>query len=618
LAFVAVVAVAGCGAGHTVAGSPVLPQSASGSSAAPAKSTSVAIDIVLPTASTSALRRAPAYVSGSTQSAVVTVTPSGGSAGTPVVIACTSSSCSGTVNAPVGSDTFAVVLYDSTSGSGNALSTGTTTQTIVADQTNSVNLTFNGIVSTIALSVGASGAAGTASTIPLTVKALDADGKTIVGPGTYVNASGAPVTIALADSDTSGATTPSQTSFSAPSTGVTLSYTGLAITTATITASASGYANATATFTPALQPIVTTLSTLNLYASSGNGSTESFGASEPGWTNAPYNHSLTVSNPMACANIGGIAASGSTYTATAAGAPITGSCTVTLADGVGQTQTIQLAYLTGSQAFSYTTNAVQSFTVPAGVSQITITARGAGGGSGGAGESATLSGGNGASEIGTFTVTPGETLAVVTGQGGSGGAGGGGGGGGSFVFGNGGTLLIAAGGGGGSDGFGQAAGGNGQQASGTTGSGTSGGSGVPGGAQGGSTGDGGAGGAELGGGAGGGGGGILSGGGNGTETIFSGSGGGATTASAGGSGGTSSGDGGNGGFGGGGGGGDYSGGGGGGYSGGGGGPYSGGGGGSYDAGTSTSTATATNGGAGQTTLYTNGNAGGNGGVTILW
>jgi hypothetical protein len=532
------------------------------------------------------------------------------------------------VNAPVGSDTFAVVLYDSTSGSGNALSTGTTTQTIVADQTNSVNLTFNGIVSTIALSVGASGAAGTASTIPLTVKALDADGKTIVGPGTYVNASGAPVTIALADSDTSGATTPSQTSFGAPSTGVTLAYTGLAISAATITASASGYANATATFTPALQPIVPTLTALNLDASSGNGSTETFGASEIGWTNAPYNRSLTVTNPMACANVGGISGSGSTYTATAASMPSPGSCTVTLSDNAGQTQSIQLGYVTSPQAFSYTTNTVQSFTVPAGVSQITITATGAGGGSGGNffGPD-TLSGGNGASETGTFTVTPGETLAVVTGQGGSGGGtgfggGGGGGGGGSFVFGNGGTLLIAAGGGGGgsdSDSGMFAAGGDGQQANGTTGSGTSGGSGIPsGGASGagGSNGNGGAGG-NSGSADGGGGGGTLSVGGNGNGILF-GSGGGATTASAGGSGGAGGSQGGNGGFGGGGGGGEAWGGGGGGYSGAGGGPYAGGGGGSYDAGTSPSTATATNGGAGQTTMQANGNAGGNGSVIITW
>jgi hypothetical protein len=138
-------------------------------------------------------------------------------------IGCTATACSGTVNAPVGSDTFAVVLYDGAGGTGNALSTGTATQTIVADQANNVNLTFNGVVASLAVALGASGTAGTAATIALTVTALDADGNTIVGPGNYVNASGAAVTIALSDSDASGATTPSQTSFTAPAAGTTLS-----------------------------------------------------------------------------------------------------------------------------------------------------------------------------------------------------------------------------------------------------------------------------------------------------------------------------------------------------------------------------------------------------------
>ncbi|MGH8987242.1 MAG: hypothetical protein ACRDXC_01415, partial [Acidimicrobiales bacterium] len=53
--------------------------------------------------------------------------------------------------------------------------------------------------------------------------------------------------------------------------------------------------------------------------------------------------------------------------------------------------------------FSYTGH-VTSFTVPAGVTSVTITAEGAGGGG-----ADNTSGGSGASETGTFKVTPGET-----------------------------------------------------------------------------------------------------------------------------------------------------------------------------------------------------------------
>ncbi|MBU2701279.1 hypothetical protein Ga0466249_002393 [Sporomusaceae bacterium BoRhaA] len=101
--------------------------------------------------------------------------------------------------------------------------------------------------------------------------------------------------------------------------------------------------------------------------------------------------------------------------------------------------------------FPYT-GALQTFTVPAAVYSITVTALGASGGS-----SAFL-GGHGSSMTGDFVVTPGENLAILVG-----GAGvndftdyGGGGGGGSFVWR--GTaysevstgLLLAGGGGGGS------------------------------------------------------------------------------------------------------------------------------------------------------------------------
>jgi hypothetical protein len=104
--------------------------------------------------------------------------------------------------------------------------------------------------------------------------------------------------------------------------------------------------------------------------------------------------------------------------------------------------------LTGSQTFNYT-GSIQTFTVPAGVTSITINAKGAQGGAGGSAVAG--SGGLGANMTGTFTVSPGQTLKVLVGQMGGGGAAspGAGGGGGSFVTDNLNAPLIIAGGGGG-------------------------------------------------------------------------------------------------------------------------------------------------------------------------
>ena len=103
-----------------------------------------------------------------------------------------------------------------------------------------------------------------------------------------------------------------------------------------------------------------------------------------------------------------------------------------------------------SQTFNFT-GAVQTFMVPAGVTQVTIDASGAQGGAGSG------PGGSGARLVASFTVTPGETLNVVVGGVGSTNSsfGVGAGGGASFVYRTAdaaGLLISAAGGGGGSQG----------------------------------------------------------------------------------------------------------------------------------------------------------------------
>jgi uncharacterized protein YjdB len=102
----------------------------------------------------------------------------------------------------------------------------------------------------------------------------------------------------------------------------------------------------------------------------------------------------------------------------------------------------------GTSTFNYT-GAIQSYTVPAGVTSLTIAASGAQGGNTTGGIPA--SGGFGANMGGTFAVTPGHVLNIITGGQPTSVMFQGGGGGGSFVWdvtaGN--VLLIAAGGGGG-------------------------------------------------------------------------------------------------------------------------------------------------------------------------
>lgn len=106
----------------------------------------------------------------------------------------------------------------------------------------------------------------------------------------------------------------------------------------------------------------------------------------------------------------------------------------------------------------YTAQGASTFTVPSGVSSISVKLWGAGGG-GGAGGSAAAggSGGGGGSATGTITVTPGETLNVYVGGGGAAGTrntSGGGGGGGAYssIYRGSTPLAIAAGGGGGGGG----------------------------------------------------------------------------------------------------------------------------------------------------------------------
>ncbi len=124
---------------------------------------------------------------------------------------------------------------------------------------------------------------------------------------------------------------------------------------ATITASASGATSGTATFTPALQaisysgPLVLGSPEVDLYATSGTGSTGTFSASEVGWTNTPFDKTLNATMASACSSIATVSpASGTSFTITAVASPTAGICTLTLSDGAGQTKSVTVTYTTSN------------------------------------------------------------------------------------------------------------------------------------------------------------------------------------------------------------------------------------------------------------------------------
>ncbi|MHB1800033.1 MAG: hypothetical protein ACYCUI_17395 [Vulcanimicrobiaceae bacterium] len=253
---------------------------------------------------------------------------------------------------PPGNDAFTLTVYDAANGAGNALSTASPTLTIALGQANSNTITLLGIPKSFTFGTIPSGTAGTAFAgggvaLPLTVQ--DADGNTITG--TYDT----PVTVTDSDMSSlslasglavSGGTVASSVSVpsSAADGTLMLTYGGMAILPATLKASATGATNATATFAPTRNAIVYTgpmygspsIPQINLYATSGTGSSATFTATEVGWTNSPYNQAITASEASGCSTIATTAAtSGSAFTTTVVASPVAGTCTLTLTDVTG-------------------------------------------------------------------------------------------------------------------------------------------------------------------------------------------------------------------------------------------------------------------------------------------
>ena len=155
-------------------------------------------------------RRQPAYVSVSTLSSTLIVngvTPATITDLSPSSSSCTSApsggrDCTIQIEAPDGSDTFAINLYDGANGTGNVLSETMSTQT-VTDDTTEIDFTLDAVVSQLVLTPSSvTIPAGSATNIPITVSALDADGNTIIAPpGNYVDSQGNSFQVALDYSD---------------------------------------------------------------------------------------------------------------------------------------------------------------------------------------------------------------------------------------------------------------------------------------------------------------------------------------------------------------------------------------------------------------------------------
>ena len=204
-------ALASCGGGG--GGTSAMPQPASSPQSAN-KTAQVLFTIQIPRKA-SAHNRTPQYVSASTASVTLSVTPHGGGGTTSNSAACTGPTCSVSVQAPIGADDFKIQTFDS-NATPNLLSSGSLSNfTVVQGVLNTFNVTFNPVVATLQLSGGTTLPTDVAGGGTMNAIALDADGNTIVGPGNFVDANLTPITLTLTENDSE---TPTRITITSPNT----------------------------------------------------------------------------------------------------------------------------------------------------------------------------------------------------------------------------------------------------------------------------------------------------------------------------------------------------------------------------------------------------------------
>jgi hypothetical protein len=425
LTILTVLALAGCGGGGGGSSQPQPPPVQTQAPQGPFVTPQFTIVVPSSGKSSSSVGRTPNYVSSGTLSVQITLTadsngvPPGSISGNPATTVIAANSCNSgcTVNgppSPPGTDSFLIVTYDNNvPASGHPLNAAQLNGvTISAGVNNPQSVTLGAIPKTLSISGVPTGGgaltAGTASqTATVSVVAVDAAGVTIPTGHTpavfYVDATGAAINVTLSDPDTglhgscvvntgpSTCTTGAATSVTFPGPDQTrvLAYDGLAENPVTLTASASTATNGTASFQPALNapvfngaqatPSPATAQSgspeIDLFATSGIGSTGTEYFTESGWTNSPYNHALTFANTGACTSGAGLATTmadiatisagansttnGTPFTATTntgAGQPKPGSCPSTISDGLSSNTTDGSATLT----VTYTTSSISA------------------------------------------------------------------------------------------------------------------------------------------------------------------------------------------------------------------------------------------------------------------
>jgi hypothetical protein len=217
----------GCGAGGVAHSTALTPAAATAAPTGTARFT-----LTIPNASTtSATNRRPAFVSPSTLSGTIQVnaviTQLDLSVGSPNCANVTGGrACTISAPAPIGSDTFAITLYDGafTAGmhTGNALSAASNFMATVTEGTANVTtpLILGGIVAAVDVTVGAL-TGESPGTAPVTITTYDVHNNTIIGAAAYADATGAAAPITIA---TNG--TPQFTLHDAPQSGSSVQVAG--------------------------------------------------------------------------------------------------------------------------------------------------------------------------------------------------------------------------------------------------------------------------------------------------------------------------------------------------------------------------------------------------------
>ena len=406
VALAAMMALAGCGGGGGTAASPNPGSPGGGGGQTLGQATlriSFPVNVGSTTTSTS---RTPQYVSPNSNSIKITINSVNGgtppsyvtpnpdvvtlttTGGTPncTVSGGTETCTISNVPAPPGSVNYTFAVYASTDGSGTALATATTNETVTQGIVNTFTVTLSGVATTLVITNTSNFTANSPTTETNIVQVEDPSGAQIVGTAPFNGGA----TVTVTDNDTSGqtslqagtsggsATTCSSATVCTLSHGadtVNLVYTGRAVSgtgtppvdSFTVTAASSGLTTASANLSITDLAMTLDLTTLDDTAHggissdpnynqptlffAGTGGTGTVNASELGWSNAPYNQSFTSTfDPTTCgsgasavATVGSSTGTGFTYTA-----QHTGICQVTISDGVGQSKIFWISVTTAN------------------------------------------------------------------------------------------------------------------------------------------------------------------------------------------------------------------------------------------------------------------------------